>query len=315
MFPLIEQPVSQYIWQTYIWLSWLSHLLTWLFSTSLKKKDYCASQSLSRNGNPLQYSCLENSMDRGAWWATVHGAAESWTWLSTYTQRPLHCMPAPECPSKRLHHRLPCPNLQLFLFQGQWPSHLPQPMSIYSKTQSHIFFHTNWMTDSVPECLAMKRIFASIVFGDHPEWYWSTATIHFQLAPMYQDHPSMKLTRDFPSSVNQSSLALQRSTWSRGNELREGGWCSRDGQPVCVCVCVCDQLEEITDTHQSCPWLILHGAFLSYDELLLGLPDLMFPIALAKPSSCWAVLAAWPLVVPWSGVLSLLGTSSLPGAF
>ena len=27
------------------------------------------------NGNPLQYSCLENPMDRGAWWATVHGAA------------------------------------------------------------------------------------------------------------------------------------------------------------------------------------------------------------------------------------------------
>ena len=29
------------------------------------------------NGNPLQYSCLENSMDRGAWWATVHGVAKS----------------------------------------------------------------------------------------------------------------------------------------------------------------------------------------------------------------------------------------------
>ena len=27
------------------------------------------------NGNPLQYSCLENPIDRGAWWATVHGAA------------------------------------------------------------------------------------------------------------------------------------------------------------------------------------------------------------------------------------------------
>ena len=27
------------------------------------------------NGNPLQYSCLENSVDRGAWWATVHGVA------------------------------------------------------------------------------------------------------------------------------------------------------------------------------------------------------------------------------------------------
>ena len=29
------------------------------------------------HGNPLQYSCVENSMDRGAWWATVHGVAKS----------------------------------------------------------------------------------------------------------------------------------------------------------------------------------------------------------------------------------------------
>ena len=34
------------------------------------------------NGNPLQYSCLENPMDGGAWWVTVHGGAKSWTWLS-----------------------------------------------------------------------------------------------------------------------------------------------------------------------------------------------------------------------------------------
>ena len=33
------------------------------------------------HGNPLQYSCLENLMDRGAWWATVHGVAKSQTWL------------------------------------------------------------------------------------------------------------------------------------------------------------------------------------------------------------------------------------------
>ena len=31
------------------------------------------------NDNPLQYSCLESSMDRGAWWATVHGVEKSWT--------------------------------------------------------------------------------------------------------------------------------------------------------------------------------------------------------------------------------------------
>ena len=33
------------------------------------------------NSNPLQYSCLENSMDRGAWEATVHGVGKSWTRL------------------------------------------------------------------------------------------------------------------------------------------------------------------------------------------------------------------------------------------
>ena len=37
------------------------------------------------NGNPLQSSCLENPMDRGAWWATVHGVAKSWTRLSDFT--------------------------------------------------------------------------------------------------------------------------------------------------------------------------------------------------------------------------------------
>ena len=34
------------------------------------------------NDNPLQYSSMENSMDRGVWWATVHGVAKSWTQLS-----------------------------------------------------------------------------------------------------------------------------------------------------------------------------------------------------------------------------------------
>ena len=33
------------------------------------------------HGNPLQYSCLENPMDRGAWWATVHRVAKNQTWL------------------------------------------------------------------------------------------------------------------------------------------------------------------------------------------------------------------------------------------
>ena len=52
------------------------------------KESACNAQDLSsiprsgkspgeENGNPLQYSCLENSMDRGAWWATVHGVTKS----------------------------------------------------------------------------------------------------------------------------------------------------------------------------------------------------------------------------------------------
>ena len=36
------------------------------------------------NGNPLQYSCLENSLDRGAWWATVHGVTKNGTRLRDF---------------------------------------------------------------------------------------------------------------------------------------------------------------------------------------------------------------------------------------
>ena len=36
------------------------------------------------HGNPLQYSCLENPMDRGAWWAPVRGVPKSWTQLSMH---------------------------------------------------------------------------------------------------------------------------------------------------------------------------------------------------------------------------------------
>ena len=37
------------------------------------------------HGNPLQYPCLENSMDRRAWWATVHGIAQSSTLLKQFS--------------------------------------------------------------------------------------------------------------------------------------------------------------------------------------------------------------------------------------
>ena len=60
---------------------------------SERKESACSAGDLAQedrspgegNVNPLQYSYLENSMDRGAWQATVHGVAKSRTWLSDYT--------------------------------------------------------------------------------------------------------------------------------------------------------------------------------------------------------------------------------------
>ena len=43
-----------------------------------------------RKGNPLQYACMENSMDRGGLWATVHGVSKRWTRLSDWAQAPLN---------------------------------------------------------------------------------------------------------------------------------------------------------------------------------------------------------------------------------
>ena len=55
-------------------------------------RDACSILGLGRspgvgNGNLLQYSYLENSMDRGTWLATVHGVAKSQTQLSTHTEQ------------------------------------------------------------------------------------------------------------------------------------------------------------------------------------------------------------------------------------
>ena len=51
------------------------------------------------NGTPLQYSCLENPIDGGAWWATAHGVAKSQTRLSDFTS--LHILDSP--PASSVH--------------------------------------------------------------------------------------------------------------------------------------------------------------------------------------------------------------------
>ena len=70
---------------------WFSGLPPWLSSkeSTCKVEDVGSIPGLERSpgggrGNPLQYSCLENPMDRGAWWATVHGVTKSRTCLKQW---------------------------------------------------------------------------------------------------------------------------------------------------------------------------------------------------------------------------------------
>ena len=68
--PLLHQaPCSFPAPETISFLPWMYYLHTCLLPMG------------EGNGNPLQYSCLENPRDGGAWWAAVYGVAQSWTRL------------------------------------------------------------------------------------------------------------------------------------------------------------------------------------------------------------------------------------------
>jgi len=57
-----------------------------------------------RNGNPLQYSCLGNPMDRGGWWVTVQSVAKSQTRQNDWEQYNNHQLPQPFCLSMPYTH-------------------------------------------------------------------------------------------------------------------------------------------------------------------------------------------------------------------
>ena len=61
---------------------WLSHSYRSLLSAVCLPSGQLSGEG---NGTPLQYPCLENPMDGGAWWAAVHGVMKSWTQLSDFT--------------------------------------------------------------------------------------------------------------------------------------------------------------------------------------------------------------------------------------
>ena len=85
---------------THLYTSMHIHTWTSLVAQTVKRLAYNAGDlgsipgsgrsSGEGNGTPLQYSCLENPMERGAWWATVHGIAKSRTRLSDFTSLHTH---------------------------------------------------------------------------------------------------------------------------------------------------------------------------------------------------------------------------------
>ena len=76
----------------YVWAPWASQVALVVKNPTANTgdvRDMGLIPALGRSpggghDNPLQYSCLENPMDRGAWWASFHGVVKSWTWLNNF---------------------------------------------------------------------------------------------------------------------------------------------------------------------------------------------------------------------------------------
>ena len=77
-------PLNLY-WNYSFCIQNISHLCTGIQWSNICKCKSLVTFIREGNGTPLQYSCLENPMHGGAWWAAVHGVAKSRTWLSDFT--------------------------------------------------------------------------------------------------------------------------------------------------------------------------------------------------------------------------------------
>ena len=111
------------------------------------------------NGNPLQYSCLENPMDQEAWWATVHGVAKSWTRLSDFISLYKLCVHAQLLSCVQLFEMpwtVACqaPLSLEFSMQEYW-SGLPFPTLADLPDQGiepRLLHLLHWQADSLPLC-------------------------------------------------------------------------------------------------------------------------------------------------------------------
>ena len=140
---------SRVIW----WYLWTSLVAQWVKNPSTRQEMQANTGSVpwlrrspgQGNSYPFQYSCLENPMDRGAWWATVHNVTKSWTqlkWLSMHTCMLISsdCLislctsPAPGNMRPRSH----CISVFQLPFMDNNPSPLPQDKDLKLSTMPSI---------------------------------------------------------------------------------------------------------------------------------------------------------------------------------
>ena len=148
------------------------------------------------HGNPLQYSCLENSTDRGAWWATVHGAAKSRAWLSSHTRTHGMSRPATHWYLKS------CPWKSLFIFAPK-PSPSRYRLSVYGATPS------TWN-------------FQILLVSSSPAFwmiYGCAALALLQLVPLLSTSYHLTSTVAIPSPPHSPRSGLPRLSWSTARTL------------------------------------------------------------------------------------------------
>ena len=154
------------------------------------------------NGNPFHYSCLENPMDRRAWWAAVHGVAKSQTWLSDRTTRASLGFPGgtsgkePICQCRRLKRRGFDPWVGKIPWRRAWQA-TPVFLPGESHGQRSLAGYSPGACKRVRHNLAIKEQEPEMVKGTI-KGYWSTLKL---AASDITEHTAHDMVRQLSSKI------------------------------------------------------------------------------------------------------------------
>ena len=100
------------------------------------------------NGNPLQYSLLQNSTDRGAWWATIHGVAKSQPWLNAHARG--LCAITPDPADLRLGYLLSSPRHDTAFGLASTFPHVSLSSRADGLSVTNLWYEVVWLHSSPP---------------------------------------------------------------------------------------------------------------------------------------------------------------------